>query len=50
MIKFNFNGKVCCLHELSLNYFYRDFLSIIVEPLEGNLKLLSNHIVLINGK
>ncbi|CAD8207809.1 unnamed protein product [Paramecium pentaurelia] len=50
MIKFNFNGQVCCLHELSLNYFYRDFLSIIVESLEGNLKLLSNHIVLINGK
>ncbi|CAK65599.1 unnamed protein product (macronuclear) [Paramecium tetraurelia] len=50
MIKFNFNGKVCCLHELCQNYFYRDSLSLIVESLEGNLRLLSNHIVLINGK
>ncbi|CAD8204888.1 unnamed protein product [Paramecium octaurelia] len=50
MIKFNYNGKVCCLHELSQNYYYRDYLSLVVESLEGNLRLLSNHIVLINGK
>ncbi|CAD8123311.1 unnamed protein product [Paramecium sonneborni] len=50
MIKFDFNSKICCLHELSQNYIYKDIFSIVLESLKGNLKLLSNHIVFINGK